>query len=284
MSDLTIYDKSQKASFESIRRFDGHDIEFWLARELMKLLGYKTWQKFNDAIDRAKLSCKNSGNVDTEEFIPMSVKTSEGGRPQESYRLTRFACYLIAQNGDPRKEEIALAQSYFAVKTKQAEQPVTPQNYIEALQETLRFAIANQKLEEVNKALQAEVQVLEPKAEAWDLVIDSDGWLSGEDIVKQLALEKFSVKKLYEILRDEKVLFKRPNDAVNRPYAEWVNEKLAKLRDADCYDGKARFSPVFSWKGLDRILDILRDRNIIPKNKQFRFDFNSDKVVAMKRA
>jgi hypothetical protein len=78
-------------------------------------------------------------------------------------------------------------------------------------------------------------------------------------------------------------LFKRP-DGTNCPYAEWVNEGLAKLRDGQCFDGRMRFSPAFSWKGLDRILDLLRKHQVIPKDKQYRFNFDSDKIVAMKRA
>jgi phage antirepressor YoqD-like protein len=142
----------------------------------------------------------------------------------------------------------------------------------------------NQLLLGANQVLQTEVEILEPKAERYDLVMDSDGWLTGEQIVKQIAIPKFSVRKLYDILRQEKVLFKRPNDGTNCPYAPWVNEGLAKLRDGQCFDGVMRFSPVFSWKGLDRILDILREHQVIPKNKQYRFNFDSSKIVPMKRA
>jgi prophage antirepressor-like protein len=163
-------------------------------------------------------------------------------------------------------------------------QPALPQSFSEALRLLADQVDQNQKLTEANQALQTEVEILEPKAERYDLVMDSDGWLTGEQIVKQLAIPKFSVRKLYDILRQEKVLFKRPNDGTNCPYAPWVNEGLAKLRDGQCFDGVMRFSPVFSWKGLDRILDILREYQVIPKNKQYRFNFDSSKIVPMKRA
>jgi anti-repressor protein len=163
-------------------------------------------------------------------------------------------------------------------------QPVLPQSFSEALRLLADQVDQNQKLTEANQVLQTEVGILEPKAERYDLVMDSDGWLTGEQIVKQLAIPKFSVRKLYDILRQEKVLFKRPNDGTNCPYATWVNEGLAKLRDGQCFDGVMRFSPVFSWKGLDRILDILREHQVIPKNKQYRFNFDSSKIVPMKRA
>jgi prophage antirepressor-like protein len=163
-------------------------------------------------------------------------------------------------------------------------QPALPQSFSEALRLLADQVDQNQKLTEANQVLQTEVEILEPKAERYDLVMDSDGWLTGEQIVKQLAIPKFSVRKLYDILRQEKVLFKRQNDGTNCPYAPWANEGLAKLRDGQCFDGVMRFSPVFSWKGLDRILDILREHQVIPKNKQYRFNFDSSKIVPMKRA
>lgn len=161
--------------------------------------------------------------------------------------------------------------------------PALPTNFVEALRLAADLEDQRVKLVEQNQALQMEVQTLEPKAERYDLVMDSDGWMTGEEICKQLAVPKFSNRKLFDILREEKVLFKRP-DGTNCPYAPWVNEGLAKLRDGQCFDSRMRFSPVFSWKGLDRILDILRKHQVISKDKQFRFNFDSDKIVAMKRA
>ena len=107
-----------KSPLDSILRLD-RDKEYWLARELMPLLGYIKWQKFSDVIERAMAACKNSGNPISESFLPEAVKTN--GRPQQDYRLSRYACYLVAMNGDSRKTEIAQAQTYFAIKTREAE-------------------------------------------------------------------------------------------------------------------------------------------------------------------
>ena len=97
-------------------------VEFWYARDIMNLFWYQTWQKFKDSIERAKTACEMSGNIVLEHFLPAPVKTSwASGRPSENYKLTRYACYLIAQNGDPRKKEIAEAQSYFAIQTRRSE-------------------------------------------------------------------------------------------------------------------------------------------------------------------
>lgn len=93
--------------FDSIKHITEYDAEYWHARELMPLLGYDTWRRFEDAIERAKQSCENAGMLVQEEFLPVPAKTLDtGGRPSKDYILSRYACYLIAQNGDPRKEEI----------------------------------------------------------------------------------------------------------------------------------------------------------------------------------
>ena len=109
-------------NLESIKRVtqDENPAEFWSARDLMPVLGYITWRQFAEAIDRAKESCKTSNQLVENHFLPAPAKSS-GGRPKEDYFLTRYACYLIAQNGDPRKPQIALAQAYFATQTRKQE-------------------------------------------------------------------------------------------------------------------------------------------------------------------
>lgn len=105
-------------------RFDETDIEYWLARELMPLLGYERWENFEKAIKRSMESCETSGITVTDHFreVTKMVQLGSGSkRNVRDYMLTRYACYLIAQNGDPKKEEIAFAQSYFAVQTRKQE-------------------------------------------------------------------------------------------------------------------------------------------------------------------
>lgn len=110
--------------FEKIKKINEYGKEFWCARDLMAPLGYARWENFEVAVARAKESCKNSGQQVDNHFrgaAKMVLIGSEAQRPINDYDLSRYACYLIAQNGDPRKEEIALAQTYFAIQTRKQE-------------------------------------------------------------------------------------------------------------------------------------------------------------------
>ena len=99
-------------------------VEFWFARDLQNLLGYTEWRNFLKVVEKARKSCKNANNPILDHFVDAnkSIPVPKGGEKFiEDILLTRYACYLIAQNGDPRKEEIAFAQSYFAVQTRKQE-------------------------------------------------------------------------------------------------------------------------------------------------------------------
>jgi DNA-damage-inducible protein D len=111
-------------TFEGIKRTREDGTTFWRARELARVLDYAKWENFSKVIDRAILACRNSG-YETSDHFPEVRKMVEIGsgakRGQIDYELSRYACYLIVQNGDPRKEIIALGQTYFAVQTRRAE-------------------------------------------------------------------------------------------------------------------------------------------------------------------
>lgn len=111
-------------SLDTLTNKDDNDVEFWHARELMKYMGYTKWENFTKVIQRAKSACENSGQPIDAHFrdTKRDVELGSGAiRSIDDVKLTRYACYLTAQNGDPRKEEVALLQSYFAIQTRTAE-------------------------------------------------------------------------------------------------------------------------------------------------------------------
>lgn len=139
-----------KAAFDNvIQRDDENHIEFWYARDLMPLLGYERWENFDKVIQRAIDSCYTAGIPIVNHFrgVTKMVRLGSGAqRNVKDYMLTRYACYLIAQNGDPQKEQIAFAQGYFAVQTRKQELIEERISYIERTE-------AREKLRESEKRL-----------------------------------------------------------------------------------------------------------------------------------
>lgn len=155
MSELVKYSEQ---TFESIKHINEYGEEYWLARELQPVLEYAQWRRFSDAIERAKLACKNSGFAVEDHFadIGKMVDIGSGAERQiDDVMLSRYACYLIVMNGDPRKEVIAIGQSYFAVKTRQQE---LIDNYEQMSEDQKRLAIRNEMIAH-NKSLAEAAQM-----------------------------------------------------------------------------------------------------------------------------
>lgn len=149
---------SGEKTFEDIKRINEYGAEYWLARELAQVLQYADWRNFENAIFKAMDACKNSGNEIGDHFGNVTTFTNLGSkatRKISDYALSRYACYLVVMNGDPRKEIIAVGQTYFAVKTRQQE---LIDNYDQLTEDQKRLAIRNEMMSH-NKSLAEAAQM-----------------------------------------------------------------------------------------------------------------------------
>ncbi|MEA5566658.1 BRO family protein [Anabaena sp. UHCC 0399] len=179
MNAITSTQANTDSLFEQIKQIDTDGSEYWLARELMPILGYQQWRQFEDAISRAIAACENI-DVESEKHFLRAAAKSTGGRPRDDFKLSRYGCYLTAMNGDSRKPEIAAAQNYFAVKTREAE--LAPQN-LELLAQLLeKLEQQNTVIEEQGRAiaqLQEQIQtLLTPSADFMPPGWDAEIWRS----------------------------------------------------------------------------------------------------------
>ena len=141
--------KSLINNFESYSKKTNSGVEFWLARDLQQLLGYSKWDNFLTVISKAKIACEITNQYVPDHFadVGKTIQMPKGAEKEiQDIMLTRLACYLVAQNGDPRKEEVAFAQNYFAVQTRKFE-------VIEKRIQEFERVIARQKLTETEKQL-----------------------------------------------------------------------------------------------------------------------------------
>src|SRR5574344_958443 len=158
-------EKYSEKTFEDIKHINADGIEFWYARELQTVLEYSEWRNFLKVIEKAMIACQGSENTVESHFVDVNKSSpmpNGGERIIDDIQLSRYACYLIVQNGDPRKEVIALGQTYFAVKTRQQE---LIENYDELSENQKRIAIRNEIIEH-NKSLAeaaSNAGVVEPK-------------------------------------------------------------------------------------------------------------------------
>lgn len=200
---------TQDASpFDQIKRVRDDGTEYWSARDLQPFMGYSKWQDFQSAIERAKVAAANAGHDAELLFVQVSQVMDAGNLgPQQriDYELPRFACYLTFLNGDPRKPEVAAAQAYFAIKTREAE--TTPARALtedEIVHQAL--TITTRKVEE----LTARVQELEPAAQAWGtLAAVGDGVLisrAGHILSEQYDT---SARRIFKQMHALGLIFKR---------------------------------------------------------------------------
>ena len=181
-------DQYTHSPFDAIKRTDENG-EYWSARDLMPLMGYDQWRRFAGSVERAKASAEAQGQT-VEDHFAASGKMVEIGssatRVAADYRLTRFACYLVAMNGDPRKAEVAAAQAYFAVRTRQAE--TSSATVAELSRRDLARMIID--AEDAREAAELRAKELEPAAKAWTTMASCHGDMSVDYAAKVLSRDK----------------------------------------------------------------------------------------------
>ena len=190
-------DNTYQSPFESIKQIDDNGNEYWYARDLQEILEYSEWRNFSKIIEKAKSACETSGHAVQSEFVDVNKLVDVGANLQRSIQdivLSRYACYLIAMNGNPRKEVIALAQTYFAVKTHEQEQLELQKE--DSLRLQIRQDIKEHNISLAEAANQAGIK--EPKDYA---IFQNEGYkgLYGGLGVKQIHAKK-GLKKSQKIL------------------------------------------------------------------------------------
>ncbi len=197
MSDI---EKYQEAVFEDIKNVNEYGEEFWYARDLQKILEYSEWRNFKLVIEKAKIACDNSNNEISDHFVDVNKMVQLGSnadREIEDIMLSRYACYLVVQNGDSRKEVIALGQTYFAVKTRQQE---VIDHYDQLSEEQKRLAIRNEIVNH-NKSLAEAAEMSGVKTPIEYAIFQNHGYMGLYGGLKAKDIhEKKGLKKSQKIL------------------------------------------------------------------------------------
>lgn len=177
-----------QSPFDAIKHTDpATGTEFWSARELMPLMGYPRWNEFKVPLERAMKSAEVQGQ-DVDRLFRGSAEKS-AGRPRSDFHLTRFAAYLVAMNGDPNKPEVAVAQAYFAVRTREAEtqpQRQLPQDYASALRELAASVEAREVAEREAARSAKRLEMAAPKVAKADAHSNVDEWKTRQNFYREV--------------------------------------------------------------------------------------------------
>lgn len=192
-NELELY---KEQNFEEIKHLDSDGIEYWQARELQKVLDYTEWRKFNGVIKKALKSCELSGNNPIDHFVntDKKVKTGDSERQIDDYKLSRYACYLIVQNADSRKQVVALGQTYFAIQTRKQE--LIEDEVKELSEEERRLKIRSQ-VKDGNKSLNETVYEVGARTNKEFAKFHNEGYkgLYGGESVSKIKARKGLSKK-----------------------------------------------------------------------------------------
>lgn len=244
--------------------------EFWSARDLMPLMGYPRWNEFKVPLERAMKSAEVQGNDVATLFRGSAEKTS--GRPREDFHLTRFAAYLVAMNGDPNKPEVAAAQAYFAIKTREAETTKSPAELTR--REILTLALeAEEKAEEQRQLAEKRQRALDAQAPAVAKAAAhsaSEEWKGRQEFAREVQSwgrnwgHTITQESVYELLRRKKMLISGHRRDRNHATAQAEKNGWAKTaKGVSDITGKpwalARISPKgqdIAWKWINEAVEM----------------------------
>lgn len=257
MAETTIANRGGEppsSPFDRIRHIDDDGNEFWLARELMDVMGYEKWERFEGVIDRAIRSSENTGTYSEQAFSRIREVVPQGGPSRIDYRLSRYAAYLVAMNGDPNKPQVAEAQGYFAVKTREAEAATSkPMSEIEMARKYL--AVLERELE-----LSRELEVAKPKASKWDAYCNADGLIGMTELADILGT---NVRTLTAWLVEIQMFRKQTSRHGGNRNMPNVATQRAGYFDVKTETNKGAVFPVVyaTPNGVDVVIDFWGKRN-----------------------
>ena len=264
---LVPVDGNANSPFDTIKNINPETrVEYWSARDLMKVMAYGTWERFQNPLNRAMKSAEVQGVAD--QFRRSAKSPEGGGRERVDYELTRFAAYLVAMNGDPNKPEVAAAQAYFAIKTHIAETratvPALPQDYASALRELASTVeakeIAEKREREQRQLAEQRARAIEAQAPAVAKAkahTASNSAIGRQEFAREvqfwgqqqgLTIHQESV---FQLLRRKRMLISGQRKDRNHPTSQAVKNGWAEVEKGTAENGYQWSKPVIKAKGQD---------------------------------
>lgn len=264
---LVPVDGNANSPFDTIKNINPETrAEYWSARDLMKVMAYGTWERFQNPLNRAMRSAEVQGVAD--QFRRSAKSPEGGGRERVDYELTRFAAYLVAMNGDPNKPEVAAAQAYFAIKTHIAETratvPALPQDYASALRELASTVeakeIAEKQEREQRQLAEQRARAIEAQAPAVAKAkahTASNSAIGRQEFAREVQFWgkqqglTINQESVFQLLRRKRMLISGQRKDRNHPTSQAVKNGWAEVEKGTAENGYQWSKPVIKAKGQD---------------------------------